>query len=84
MYQANGSRGDFLRGVLVAIAWSKICRNGPQGSRLCREVQNPGLEIDLAETNGGAFVLGHTDKRREELLATLHEFLLAEKVDVKI
>ena len=30
------------------------------------------------------FVLGHTDKRREELLATLHEFLLAEKVDVKI
>ena len=28
-------------------------------------------------------MLGHTNKRREELLATLHEFLLAEKVDVK-
>ena len=59
-------------------------RAGPKAPDLCREVQNPGLEIDLAETNGEAFVLGHTDKRREELLATLHEFLLADKVDVKI
>ena len=148
MYQAISS-GDLLCGVLVAIAWREICRNRPQGPRLCGEVQNlraeidlpflqglwpqrtmyrslcqftfcapvmaghfapicylvsivtynwtcrttrrkpvgvgrkKGLEIDLAETNRGTFELGHTVKRCEELLATLHELLLAEKVDVK-
>lgn len=61
----------------------KYAETGPKAPDFSEKFKTLGLEIDLAGTQRGSFELGHTVKRREELLATLQELLLAEKVEVK-
>ena len=48
-----------------------------------KKFKSLGLEVDLEETDAGAFKLGHTEKRCSELLASITSFLEASKVDVK-
>ena len=68
---------------LLRLLGVKYAETGPKAPDFSEKFKTLGLEIDLAETNRGAFELGHTVKRREELLATLQEILQAEKVEVK-
>ena len=68
---------------LLRLLGVKYAETGPKAPDFAEKFKTLGLEFDLSETNSGSFVLGHTDKRREELLATLHEFLQVETVEVK-
>ena len=61
----------------------RFAEMGPKAPDFAEKFKTLGLEIDLAETKQGSFHLGHTDKRREELLDTLQELIGAEKIDVK-
>ena len=68
---------------LLRLLGVKYAETGPKAPDFAEKFKTLGLEFDLSETDHGSFVLGHTDKRREELLATLHEFLQVETVEVK-
>ena len=68
---------------LLKLLGVKFAETGPKAPDFAEKFKTLGLEIDLSETDSGTFELGHTVKRREELLTTLQELLLAERVDVK-
>ena len=69
--------------ALLRLLGVKFAETGPKAPDFAEKFKSLGLEVDLGETDKGAFKLGHTEKRCSELLEFIRFFLNADRVDVK-
>ena len=69
--------------ALLKLLGVKFAEAGPKAPDFAEKFKSLELEVDLGETDTGAFKLGHTEKRCSELLESIRSFLNADRVDVK-
>ena len=69
--------------ALLRLLGVKFAETGPNAPDFAEKFKSLGLEVDLGETDRGAFKLGITEKRCAKLLDSIKYLLNADTVDVK-